>query len=167
MKTFSRIRPWLTTGLIGLMLGTAISLAAWGGSPLPPPAEMLLQRLSVLRDELGLTPGQAALWQTAEAQTRRQLEQMRDRHQQLQTVAQSALEEPDTDLRALALRADQVQAQNIAARKQLRESWLVFYDALDEAQREQVRIASATRRGVPRPPPPMGCERKPRNLSHY
>ncbi|MCP5419946.1 MAG: periplasmic heavy metal sensor [Gammaproteobacteria bacterium] len=134
------LRAWLITGLTGLLLATTLSLEAWGNTPLPKPAERLLRQISQLHDELGLSASQDTLWQNAQTQTRQQIRQMIDRHQQLRQALQSALEHPDLDLRALALQADQMQTQNTATRKQIRDTWLVVYDGLDNGQRERVRL---------------------------
>ena len=60
---------------------------------------------------------------------------------QLKTATQAELAKPAPDLAALAALADDVQQQNMAARKTARNAWLALYSTFTPEQKTIVRDA--------------------------
>jgi periplasmic protein CpxP/Spy len=119
-----------------------IALQAWAQSPghgrgMHDPVEML-QRLQA---KLNLNTSQQQQFDAAVAQSKAAHQTMRANFAQIKTATQTELAKPDPDLAALAGVSDQVQAQNMALRKQARASWLALYATFSTDQKTIVRDA--------------------------
>ena len=101
------------------------------------PVEML-QRLQA---KLNLNTSQQQQFDAAVAQSKAAHEAMRANFAQIKTAMQTELAKPDPDLAALSAVSDQVQAQNMALRKQARAAWLALYGTFSTDQKTIVRDA--------------------------
>jgi hypothetical protein len=123
-----------------------IALQAWAQGPghghgMHDPVDML-QRLQA---KLNLNTSQQQQFDAAVAQTKAAHQAMRANFAQIKTATQTELAKPDPDLAALAGVSDQVQAQNMALRKQARAAWLALYATFSTDQKTIVRDAINTR----------------------
>ncbi|HVR93052.1 MAG TPA: periplasmic heavy metal sensor [Casimicrobiaceae bacterium] len=98
----------------------------------------VLQRIQAT---LNLNTSQQQQWDAAVAQSKTAHDAMRANFQQLKAATQAELAKADPDLAALASLSDQVQAQNIAQRKQARTAWLALYGTFSAEQKATVRDA--------------------------
>jgi protein CpxP len=98
-----------------------------------------------LHKELKLNPQQEELWKKAQGLQREALRSMRARGEETRATLRAEIDKPGADLKQFAQLRDQLraqtQAQMEATHKQVREAWFAVYDALDSAQKEQVRVA--------------------------
>jgi Spy/CpxP family protein refolding chaperone len=92
-----------------------------------------------LHDELKLDAQQEALWKEAGAFAREQRDAMRARLAEDHAEIKALLERPESDLRAVAQRADELRAEGMKLRDAVRERWFAVYDALGAKQKETVR----------------------------
>jgi Heavy-metal resistance len=129
--------------IYGLLIAAGIggvALQAWAQSPghgMHDPWAML-QRIQA---KLNLNTSQQQQFDAAVAQSKAAHDAMRANFAQLKTATQAELAKTDPDLAALAAVADQVQAQNIAQRKQARAAWLALYATFSTDQKATVRDA--------------------------
>jgi Spy/CpxP family protein refolding chaperone len=93
-----------------------------------------------LRDELKLDAQQETLWKEAGAFAREQREAIRARLARGRAELKALLEQPDSDLRAVAKRMDELRAEGLKLRDATREHWFAVYDALGAEQKEKVRL---------------------------
>ena len=119
-----------------------IALQAWAQGPghgrgMHDPVEML-QRLQT---KLNLNTAQQQQFDAAVAQSKAAHQAMRANFSQIKTAMQTELAKSDPDLSALAGVSDQVQAQNMALRKQARAAWLALYATFNADQKAIVRDA--------------------------
>jgi len=98
-----------------------------------------------LHKELRLNPQQEELWKKAQGLQREAFRSMRARAEETRAKLRVEIDKPGADLKQFAQLRDQLraqtQAQMEATHKQVREAWFAVYDALDSAQKEQVRVA--------------------------
>jgi protein CpxP len=98
-----------------------------------------------LHKELRLNPQQEELWKKAQGLQREAFRSMRARGEETRATLRAEIDKPGADLKQFAQLRDQLraqtQAQMEATHKQVREAWFAVYDALDSAQKEQVRVA--------------------------
>lgn len=135
-----RIAATMIAAALGL--GTAFAAAAAPDHPAPMHhgrGDGMFRNIAKLHTQLKLNATQEALWQKAEAQMKQNAETARARHQDLRSSMQTALNQPNADLRALSSQMDKARDEDIAAHRALREQWLALYDSLDAGQKEQVR----------------------------
>ena len=98
-----------------------------------------------LHKELKLNPQQEELWKKAQGLQREAFRSMRARGEETRATLRAEIDKAGADLKQFAQLRDQLraqtQAQMEATHKQVREAWFAVYDALDSAQKEQVRVA--------------------------
>jgi uncharacterized membrane protein len=93
-----------------------------------------------LHDELKLDAQQEALWKEAQSFAREHHEAMSARWHKDQTEIKALLDQPDSDLRAVAKRMDELRAEGIQQRDVVRDRWFVVYDSLSAGQKEKARL---------------------------
>jgi hypothetical protein len=95
---------------------------------------------SRLHDELKLDAQQEALWKDAEASAREHRDAMRARMAKDHAEIKAMLDQPGTDLRAVAKRMDELRAEGLKQRDAVRERWFAVYDSLGAGQKEKARL---------------------------
>jgi len=93
-----------------------------------------------LHDELKLDAQQEALWKDAEASAREHHDAMRARMAKDHAEIKAMLDQPGTDLRAVAKRMDELRAEGLKQRDAVRERWFAVYDSLGAGQKEKARL---------------------------
>jgi hypothetical protein len=128
-------------------LAAAALVAGSGWAQMPGGAEGAgpMRGFERLHKELNLNPQQEDLWKKAQGLQREAHRAMRARGEETRARLRVEIDKPGADLKQFAqlreeLRA-QTQAQMEATRKEVRAAWFAAYDALDSAQKEQVRVA--------------------------
>ena len=94
--------------------------------------------IAAVKTQLALNDAQQAQWDSAVAQSKAAHQTARANLAQLKTATQAELAKPAPDLAALA---DDVQQQNMAARKTARNAWLALYSTFTPEQKTIVRDA--------------------------
>jgi len=97
--------------------------------------------IAAVKTQLALNDAQQAQWDSAVAQSKAAHQTARANLAQLKTATQAELAKPAPDLAALAALADDVQQQNMAARKTARNAWLALYSTFTPEQKSIVRDA--------------------------
>jgi hypothetical protein len=97
--------------------------------------------IAAVKTQLALNDAQQAQWASAVAQSKAARETARGNFAQLKAATQAELAKPAPDLAALAALADDVQQQNMAARKTARDAWLALYSTFTPDQKAIVRDA--------------------------
>lgn len=92
-----------------------------------------------LHDNLKLDAAQETLWQNAVQANKDERTAMRDKARQQRDEIKAMLDKPGADLRAVAKRMDEVQAEGQKMRMASRDRWLTVYDSLNAEQKEQAR----------------------------
>ena len=127
----------------GLLVAGAVWAQAPGGRG--PEGMGPMRGLERLHKELNLNAQQEELWKRAQAAQREAHRSMRAQGEETRAKLRVEIDKPGADLKQFAQLRDQLraqtQAQMEATRKQVREAWFAVYDALDSAQKEQVRVA--------------------------
>jgi len=126
------------------LLGAASSWAqAPGGQD--PEGMGPMRGFERLHKQLRLNPQQEELWKKAQGLQREAFRSMRARGEETRAKLRVEIDKPGADLKQFAQLRDQLRAQAHAqmeaTHNQVREAWFAVYDALDSAQREQVRVA--------------------------
>jgi hypothetical protein len=98
-----------------------------------------------LKPTLKLNPNQEILWRQVEDKTRAIVRAQHNRAQQLQADANRQMGKPRAELRDMIPAIEAESALSGSENKQLRELWLTLNDALDDGQRETVRLYIADR----------------------
>ncbi|HWZ48250.1 MAG TPA: hypothetical protein VNX00_08550, partial [Herbaspirillum sp.] len=98
-----------------------------------------------LKPTLKLDANQETLWRNVEAKTRVIVREQQRRTQQLQASANQQMANPNVELRDLTPAIESDAALSSSENKQLRELWLTMNDALDDEQRQKVRLYIADR----------------------
>lgn len=98
-----------------------------------------------LKPTLKLDANQEILWRNVEAKTRVIVREQQRRTQQLQASANQQMANPNVELRDLTPAIESDAALSSSENKQLRELWLTMNDALDDEQRQKVRLYIADR----------------------
>ncbi|MDR2786803.1 MAG: periplasmic heavy metal sensor [Candidatus Accumulibacter sp.] len=96
--------------------------------------------LTRLHDELKLDAQQETLWKETSEFSRERHDAIRARMDKGRAEIRALLEEPGSDLRAVAGRMDELRAEGLKLRDTLRDRWLTVFDALDAGQKEKVRL---------------------------
>ncbi|WP_128083003.1 hypothetical protein [Collimonas arenae] len=108
-------------------------------------AEDVLSAADGLKDDLHLNPNQQTLWGQLAAKTKVIVKERERRQQDLQANMRSGLNNPNIDLRQLSTAIDAESSLSAQDGRQLRELWLTMNDALDDQQRQAVRLYLADR----------------------
>ncbi len=106
-----------------------------------------LGAIAAVKSQLALTASQQQQWDSAVALSKSAHQTMRDNFGQLKAATQSELAKSEPDLAALAVLADDIQQQNLAARKSARSAWLALYATFSPEQKLIVRDAIKARLG--------------------
>ena len=152
MKRFFTPRSLATALALSLGLAAAGSFAAppreggpAGGPGMHPHAHamapMLHERAMVrLHDELKLDAQQEALWKDAVSFAREHRDAMRARMAKDHAEIKALLDQPGTDLRAVAKRMDDLRGEGLKQRDAVRDRWFAVYDSLGAGQKEKARL---------------------------
>jgi hypothetical protein len=133
--------------LIAALFAAGLLGAASSWAQAPGGAEGMgpMRGFERLHKELNLNAQQEELWKRAQTAQREAFRSMRARGEETRAKLRVEIDKPGADLKQFAQLRDelgaQMRAQMEAARKQVREAWFAVYDALDSAQKEQVRVA--------------------------
>ena len=95
--------------------------------------------MSRLHDSLKLDATQETVWQNAVQANKDERTTMRDKFREQRDEIKAMLDKPGADLRAVAKRMDEVQAEGQKLRMASRDRWLTVYDSLNPEQKEQAR----------------------------
>lgn len=131
----------LAAGFAGL---AGVALQAWAQAPGHGHGHGMADPLAMLQriqGKLNLNTSQQQQWDAAVAQSKAAHQAIRANFQQQKAATQAELAKSDPDLAALAAQSDQMQQQNIAARKQARAAWLALYATFTAEQKATVRDA--------------------------
>ncbi len=109
------------------------------------PAGFVEGVLAQLKDKLALDSSQQVQWQAALEQTKAAHAQARAKHESVRATVDAELAKAEPDLAAIATAMDSVQAQGMAARREVRDSWLRIYAGMRAEQKSVVRDAIKTR----------------------
>jgi len=124
------------------LLGAASS---WAQAPGGAEGMGPMRGFERLHKELNLNAQQEELWKRAQTAQREAFRSMRARGEETRAKLRVEIDKPGADLKQFAQLRDQLRAQAHAqmeaTHKQVREAWFAVYDALDSAQKEQVRVA--------------------------
>jgi Spy/CpxP family protein refolding chaperone len=101
--------------------------------------DMIPHMLERAKASLNLNTMQQGMWDNVVAQGKAAREAGRANMQQVKAALQAQLANPAPDLAAVAAVADQVQAQNSALRKGVRDQWLQLYATFTPDQKAVVR----------------------------
>jgi hypothetical protein len=98
-----------------------------------------------LHKQLKLNPQQEELWKKAQATQREVMQKTMAAGREQHAKLRAEIDQPGVDLKQFMQHMDQMheqlRAQMGATHKQVRDAWFAVYDALDAAQKEQVRVA--------------------------
>jgi len=108
-------------------------------------SEDVLAAAGGVKDELHLNPNQQTLWRQLETKTRAILAEREKRQRDLQAGMTKGLNDPAIDLRQLSAALDTESGLALQDNRQLRELWLSMSDALDDQQRQALRLFLADR----------------------
>ena len=97
--------------------------------------------IAALKGQLNLNTSQQQTWDSAVAAARNAHQAARANLKSLHDAAVAELAKADPDLASLAARADDVRAQNQAAQRQVRDTWLALYATFTPDQKAVVRDA--------------------------
>ncbi len=127
-----------TAGLLG-------AASSWAQVPAGAEGMGPMRGFERLHKELKLNAQQEDLWKKAQAAQREAFRSMRAKGEETRAKLRVEIDKPGADLKQFAQLRDQLRAQTHAqmeaTHKQVREAWFAVYDALDSAQKEQVRVA--------------------------
>jgi Spy/CpxP family protein refolding chaperone len=124
----------------------AVSAQPHGGPGGPGgPGAFVEQVLAQLKDKLALDTSQQVQWQAALEQTKAAHAQSRTTRESVRATVDAELAKAEPDLAAIATAMDSVQAQGMAARREVRDSWLRIYAGMRAEQKAIVRDAIKSR----------------------
>ena len=125
--------------------GLLVAGSVWAQAPAGAEGMGPMRGFERLHKELNLNAQQEELWKKAQGLQREAFRSMRARGEETRATLRAEIDKPGADLKQFAQLRDQLraqtQAQMEATHKQVREAWFAVYDALDSAQKEQVRVA--------------------------
>ena len=98
-----------------------------------------------VKDKLNLNTSQQTMWDSAVAQTKAARQTARTNFGRIKTSLDAELAKTEPDLAAVAAVSDDVQAANMALRKQVRSTWLSLYGTFGPDQKAVVRDALVQR----------------------
>jgi Spy/CpxP family protein refolding chaperone len=99
-----------------------------------------MQEMSRLHGELKLDAKQEALWLEAEKAAMDHMSGMREKMQKQREAAQTTLDQPGADLRAMMKQMDEARDAGRQQHVANRDRWLSVYDSLNPEQKEKVRL---------------------------
>ncbi len=143
-----RIARKLASIAAALALGmTGLASAQPSGPPhgAGGPDGMLGQMLQSAKVRLNLDTSQQQAWDNAIAQAKSARQQAVANRQRVHDTLQAELAKSEPDLAAVAAASDQVQQQNQALHKAVRDQWLALYGMLSPDQKAIVRDGIAQR----------------------
>ncbi|MBN3803613.1 periplasmic heavy metal sensor [Paraburkholderia sp. Ac-20336] len=100
-----------------------------------------MKELTQLHDQLKLNADQEKLWQSALDTMKQNHEAMRANHQQAREQFKAAQQQPILDLNAMAATHQQIEQKDAQLRQQTSDTWLKFYNALNDQQKTTVSTA--------------------------
>jgi len=109
------------------------------------PSGFVEEVLGQLKDKLALDSSQQVQWQAALEQTKAAHAQSRTTRESVRATVDAELAKAEPDLAAIATAMDSVQAQGMAARREVRDSWLRLYAGMRADQKAVVRDAIKSR----------------------
>ncbi len=133
--------------LVLLAAGLLAAGSVWAQAPDGKGPEGMgpMRGLERLHRDLNLNAQQEELWNKAQGLQREAHRAMRARGEETRARLRVEIDKPGADLKQFAQLREELrahaQAQTEATRKEVREAWFAVYDALDSAQKEQVRVA--------------------------
>ncbi|MCC6196384.1 MAG: periplasmic heavy metal sensor [Burkholderiales bacterium] len=140
---FARVAGVMAAALIAA--GSQAALAQPGGGPGRGPGPdhglAIEHVLASLKTQLNLNTSQQVMWDNAVAHAKSARASTRGGMDQVQAALKAELAKAEPDFAAVATIADQAQASNQAARKQVRDEWLRLYATFSPAQKAVVRDA--------------------------
>ncbi len=101
--------------------------------------------IAALKGQLNLNTSQQQMWDGAVAAIRTARATGRANAERLRAAMGAELAKPAPDLAAVAAVSDDVQAQNLVLRRQVRDTWLAIYATFTPDQKAIVRDALARR----------------------
>jgi len=113
--------------------------------PGPDHGVALEQVIASLKAQLNLNTSQQVMWDNAAANTKAARQGARASMEQVHAALNAELAKAEPDFAAAAAVADQIQANNQAMRKQVRDEWLRLYATFTPAQKAVVRDAMKAR----------------------
>ncbi len=136
----------LLAGLLAVgLVGVGSSWAQMGPRGQGQEGQGPMRGFEKLHKELNLNAQQEELWKKAQAAQRDAFRSTRAKGEETRAKLRVEIDKPGADLKQFAQLRDQLRAQMHAqmeaARKQVRATWFVVYDALDANQKERVRLA--------------------------
>lgn len=136
----------LMAGLLAAgLVGAGSSWAQMGPRGQGQEGQGPMRGFEKLHKELNLNAQQEDLWKKAQAAQRDAFRSTRAKGEETRAKLRVEIDKPGADLKQFAQLRDQLRAQMHdqmeAARKQVRATWFVVYDALDANQKERVRLA--------------------------
>lgn len=141
----NRMARWsglMAASLLALGAGAVVAQPGPGGHGRGPGHGIAIEHVLVqLKGQLGLDTSQQVMWDNAVAQTKAVREAGRGSMDQVRSALAAELAKPEPDFAAAAAVADSVQANQQAARKQVRDEWLKLYATFTPAQKAVVRDA--------------------------
>ena len=131
-------------------LGLAVFSLSLATSGLAAPVmdfrtEDVLSVADGVKDDLHLNPNQQTLWRQLATKTHAIIGEREKRQRDLQASMSNGLKDPAVDLRQLSAAIDAESGLAAQDGRQLRELWLTMNDALDDQQRQAVRLFLADR----------------------
>jgi Spy/CpxP family protein refolding chaperone len=141
-KRMSRWSGLMAASLLALGAGAVVAQPGPGGHGRGPGHGIAIEQVLVqLKGQLGLDTSQQVMWDTAVAHTKATREAGRGSMAQIRTALAAELAKPEPDFAAVAAVSDSAQANQQAARKQVRDEWLRLYATFTPAQKAVVRDA--------------------------
>ncbi|EEA03472.1 conserved hypothetical protein [Burkholderia sp. H160] len=137
-KKISRV---LAVAATALAIGAG---AAYAAQPAGGPGGWhghFMQDLTQLHDQLKLNADQEKLWQSALDTMKQNHEAMRANHEQVHNQFKAAQQQPILDLNAMAATHQQIEQKDAQLRQQTTDTWLKFYNALNDQQKTTVSTA--------------------------
>lgn len=101
--------------------------------------------IAALKDQLNLNTSQQQMWDSAVAASRAARQGMRSNLGRVRDALTAELAKAEPDLAAVAAVGDQVQAQNVALRRQARDPWLALYATFSPDQKAVVKASLQNR----------------------
>jgi Spy/CpxP family protein refolding chaperone len=101
--------------------------------------------IAALKGQLNLNTSQQQMWDSAVAASKAAHQTMRANLQRVHDALTAEIAKAEPDLSAVSSVGDQVQAQNIQARRQARDTWLALYATFTPDQKAVVKTALQNR----------------------
>ncbi|SFI25965.1 hypothetical protein SAMN04515618_11546 [Collimonas sp. OK307] len=135
----------LKLGSLAALFSVGLASSALAAPVMDFHVEDVLSVAGGVKDELHLNANQQTLWRQLETRTHTILSDREKRQHDLQANMSNGLKDPAIDLRQLSAAIDTESGLAAQEGRQLRELWLTMNDALDDQQRQAVRLFLADR----------------------